>query len=76
MMARLLEGLRSDLILIPYKAAGLEWLAVETILCNRPLQRPISEPTLKLARKDYGKLTMETAQRTMRFWQIHNKIEK
>ena len=76
MMARLLEGPRSDLILIPCKAAGLEWLAVETILCNRPLQRPISEPTLKLAHNDYGKLTMETARRTMRFWQIHNKIEK
>jgi uncharacterized protein (DUF2336 family) len=76
MMARLLEGPRSDLILIPCKSAGLDWPTVESILCNRPVQPPISEPTLKLARKDYGKLTMETAQRTMRFWQIHNKIEK
>jgi uncharacterized protein (DUF2336 family) len=76
MMARLLEGPRSDLILIPCKSAGLNWLAVETILSNRPLQQPISEPTLKLAWKDYGKLSVETAQRTLRFWQIHNKIEK
>ncbi len=76
MMARLLDGPRSDLILIPCKSAGLNWLAVETILSNRPLQQPISEQTLKLAWKDYGKLSMETAQRTLRFWQIHNKIEK
>jgi uncharacterized protein (DUF2336 family) len=76
MMGRLLEGPRSDLILIPCKSAGLNWLAVEAILSNRPLQQPISEPTLKLAWKDYGKLSVETAQRTLRFWQVHNKIEK
>jgi uncharacterized protein (DUF2336 family) len=76
MMARLLEGPRSDLILIPCKSAGLNWLAVEAILSNRPQQQPISEPTLKLALKDYGKLSVETAQRTLRFWQVHNKIEK
>ena len=76
MMARLLEGPRSDLILIPCKSAGLNWLAVETILRNRPPQQPIAEQTLKLARKDYGKLSTETAQRTLRFWQVHNRIEK
>ena len=76
MMARLLEGPRSDLILIPCKSAGLNWLTVETILSHRPVQPPISEETLKLAWKDYGKLSTETAQRTLRFWQIHNKIEK
>ena len=76
MMARLLEGPRSDLILIPCKSAGLNWLAVEAILSNRPLNQPISEQTLKLAWKDYGKLSPETAQRTVRFWQVHNKMEK
>jgi hypothetical protein len=76
MMARLLEGPRSDLILIPCKSAGLNWLAVETILCNRPLPQPIAEQTLKLAWKDYGKLSPETALRTLHFWQIHNKFEK
>jgi hypothetical protein len=76
MMVRLLEGPRSDLILIPCKSVGLSWLAVETILSKRPLQQPIPEQTLQLARKDYGKLSTETAQRTLRFWQVHNKIEK
>ena len=75
MMARLMEGPRSDLILIPCKSAGLNWLAVETILSNRPFEHPIAEQTLKLAWKDYGKLSVETAQRTLRFWQVHNKLE-
>jgi hypothetical protein len=26
--------------------------------------------------KDYGKLTAQTSERTLRFWQLHNKIEK
>jgi uncharacterized protein (DUF2336 family) len=76
MMARLLEGPRSDLVLIPCKSAGLNWSTVEPILRNRPMEQPVSEPTLKRACKDYGKLTAETAQRTVRFWQVHNRIEK
>jgi uncharacterized protein (DUF2336 family) len=76
LMARLMEGPRSDLILIPCKAAGLSWLAVEAILQNRPSKQKIDELTLKVAWKDYGKLSEETAQRTLRFWQLHNKLEK
>jgi Uncharacterised protein conserved in bacteria (DUF2336) len=76
MMARLLEGLRTDLILIPCKSAGLGWPTVEAILCNRPVKHRIDEATLKLALQDYGKLSAETAERTVRFWQLHNKLEK
>jgi hypothetical protein len=54
----------------------LSWPAVESILRNRPLKQPISEETLKLALRDYGKLSTESAQRTVRFWQVHNKLEK
>jgi hypothetical protein len=76
MMARLLEGVRADLILIPCKSAGLNPAAVEAVLCNRPVTHRIDEATLKLALKDYGKLSVETAERTVRFWQLHDKIEK
>jgi hypothetical protein len=76
MMARLLEGLRTDLILIPCKSAGLSWATVEAILCNRPVKHRIDEATLKLALKDYGKLSAGTAERAVRFWQLHNKLEK
>jgi uncharacterized protein (DUF2336 family) len=76
MMARLLEGLRSDLVLIPCKSAGLAWPVVELILRNRPLPQPITEQTLQVALRDYGRLSVDTARRTLRFWKLHNKIVK
>jgi uncharacterized protein (DUF2336 family) len=76
LMARLIEGPRSDLVLIPCKAGGLGWPTVESILRNRPVKPPITDATLKAALNDYGKLSVETAQRTLRFWQLHNKLEK
>jgi uncharacterized protein (DUF2336 family) len=76
MMAKLLEGPRSDLVLIPCKSAGWNWPTVESVLQHRPSKQKIDERTLAIAAKDYEKLSMETAQRTLRFWQVHNKIEK
>jgi hypothetical protein len=76
MMVGVLEGLRADLILIPCRAARLNWPTVETILRNRPTLQPIDEQTLAVAQRDYRKLSLETAQRTVRFWQLHNRIEK
>jgi uncharacterized protein (DUF2336 family) len=75
MMARLLEGTRSDLILIPCKSAGLDWPTVETILRLRPSRQKIADETLKVAERDYTKLTAATAQRTIRFWQVHDTLE-
>jgi uncharacterized protein DUF2336 len=76
MMARLLEGLRADLILIPCKSARLGAAAVAAILQNRPVKHRIDEETLKIAMSDYGNLSVRTAERTVRFWQLHDKIEK
>jgi hypothetical protein len=76
MMARLIEGPRADLILIPCRSAKLNWPTVESILRNRPVKHRIDDETLVVAERDYKKLSMETAQRTVRFWQLHNRIEK
>ena len=70
LMARVLEGPRADLILIPCKSVGLDWLVVATILRHRPFPQPISERSLWQADFDYGRLSRETAQRTIRFWQL------
>ena len=76
MMVRLLEGIRSDLVLIPCRSARLNWPTVEAILRKRPMPLPIDAQTLEVAERDYKRLSMETAQRTVRFWQLHNRIEK
>ena len=76
MMARLMEGPRADLLLIPCRSARLNWPTVELILRNRPVMPSVNEQTLEVAERDYRKLSMETAQRTVRFWQLHNRIEK
>jgi uncharacterized protein (DUF2336 family) len=76
MMRRVLEGPRADLVLIPCKSAKLAWGTVEAILQHRPFKHRIDPATLKLASMDYLKLSAETAERTLRFWQLHNKIEK
>jgi hypothetical protein len=49
---------------------------VEAILRHRPLPQPIDEATLAQARMDFSKLSRETAQRSIRFWRWHNRIEK
>ncbi|WJR76926.1 DUF2336 domain-containing protein [Bradyrhizobium sp. NP1] len=76
MMMRLLEGIRSDLLLIPCRSARLNWPTVESILRHRPMPVPIDEATLDVAQRDYRKLSIETAQRTVRFWRLHDRIEK
>jgi uncharacterized protein (DUF2336 family) len=75
MTAKLMEGPRADLLLIPCRSARLNWPTVESILRNRP-KHPVSEQTLEIAHRDFRKLSMETAQRTVRFWLLHNKVEK
>jgi len=76
MVARLMEGPRADLLLIPCRSARLNWPTVESILRKRPVMPSVNEQTLEIAERDYRKLSMETAQRTVRFWQLHNRIEK
>lgn len=43
---------------------------------NRLIKQRINEATLKIALRDYEKLSAETAERTLRFWQLHDKLEK
>jgi uncharacterized protein (DUF2336 family) len=76
MIAKLIEGPRADLVLIPCRSARLNWPTVESILRNRPVRHKINDETLAVAERDYKRLSMETAQRTIRFWQLHNRIEK
>ena len=78
-MARLLEGPRADLDPDPLPLGPFE-LAEHQIhpAQNRPVSVPIDQraDACEIAERDFRRLSMETAQRTVRFWQLHNKIEK
>jgi uncharacterized protein (DUF2336 family) len=73
-IAELLSGLRNDAVLIPCKAAKLGWPTVEAILRSRMSGYAIPDQVLELARNDYGKLSVATAQRALRFMQIRGSV--
>jgi uncharacterized protein (DUF2336 family) len=70
----LLSGLRNDAVLIPCKAAGLSWPTVEAILQNRLANHAVPPRILEIASYDYAKLSIETAQRTLRFMQVRGTL--
>jgi len=69
----LMHGDRIDALLIPCKAAGLEWSTVRAIIKMKSAVHPISETDFEPIRVEYAKLSISTAGRVLRFWQIHEK---
>lgn len=70
MISGLMMGLRNDAILVPCKAAGLNWPTTEAILRNRHSNHAVSEQIIAMARSDFERLSVATAQRTLRFMQV------
>jgi uncharacterized protein (DUF2336 family) len=73
-ISSLLSGMRNDAVLIPCKAAGLSWPTVEAILQNRLANNTMPPRILELACNDFTKLSIETAQRTLRFMQVRATV--
>jgi uncharacterized protein (DUF2336 family) len=73
---KVIDGPRADLVLIPCKSARLNWPATRAILAHRQVKPKIDERTLEVAARDYDKLSPDTADRTLRFWQVRGAIEK
>lgn len=70
-VADLVKGARNDSILMPCKAAELSWPTVQCILQDRVAGQPAADKIMAAAQSDYGRLTVPTAQRTLRFMTIH-----
>jgi len=70
MVSGLMVGLRNDALLVPCKAADLKWPTVEAILRNRHSNHKIADQVIALAHNDYDRLSVATAQRTLRFMQV------
>ena len=66
---RLMNGERADPVLILSRASGLGWQTVRAILNARPGVKP-SPHGLDVARENFERLTVTTAQRVVRFWQV------
>jgi len=73
-ISKLMAGLRNDAVLIPCKAASLQWPTVEKILRNRHGKNSVSDQIIGLAKNDYTGMTVTTAQKTLRFLQVRATV--
>jgi uncharacterized protein (DUF2336 family) len=65
-----MQSLRDDGVLIPCRVAGLKWETVAAILDCRFTSGTMGRHELAKAKDQYAKLTLETARRLIRFWQV------
>jgi len=70
MIDRLMQGSHIEALLIPCKVAGLSWPTVVAVLQLNQHHRVLSDDKCELMKKDYHKLSVTTAQRIIRFWQV------
>jgi uncharacterized protein (DUF2336 family) len=66
---RLMNGERVDPVLILARATGFGWSTVKAILNARPGSKS-SPHTFDVTRDNFERLTVATAQRVVRFWQV------
>jgi hypothetical protein len=71
---RLMNGERADPVLILSRAAGFSWPTVKAIIGARSGPKPANS-TLAAARENFDRLTVATALRVVRFWQVRQGTE-
>jgi uncharacterized protein (DUF2336 family) len=72
---RLVGGERPDPVLILCKAAGLGWPTVKSIFLVRPDGKGTSSQGFDEAFTNYSRLSVSTARRVVRFWQVRRDNE-
>jgi hypothetical protein len=68
----LMQSLRDDGVLIPCKVADLGWETVRAVLDSRFASGRMAPRELAKAERQFAELTMEQAQRLLRFWQVRS----
>jgi Uncharacterised protein conserved in bacteria (DUF2336) len=66
---RLMQNIEDDGVLIACKAASLHWSTVAAVLKHRHPHHSISDHDLHVAKTEFIRLSQQTAQRVLRFWQ-------
>jgi uncharacterized protein (DUF2336 family) len=69
---RLMGAERPDPLLILCKSAGWDWSTTEAIITVRPGSALTSSRGLDATHADFDRLSLTTAQRVMRFWQLRS----
>ena len=70
LLENLLQSEHREAILVPCKAAALDWPTVRMILTCRSVGRTMSDQDVDTARTEYFKLSQNNAKRVLRFWQV------
>ena len=66
----LMQSLRDEGLLVPCRVAGLRWDTVAAVLDSRFTSGSMGPHELAMAKSQYAKLTLDNAQRMLRFWQV------
>ena len=66
----LLQSEHREALLVPCKAAALDWPTVRAILNFRSVGGTMSDQDVDAARNEYFKLSQNNAKRVLRFWQV------
>jgi hypothetical protein len=67
-----MQSLRDDGVLVPCKAAGLNWETVHAVLDSRFATGRMAPHELAKAKAQFAKLKTENARRLLRFWQVRS----
>jgi uncharacterized protein (DUF2336 family) len=71
---RLMDFDRPDAMLIPCRAAGLDWSTVREIIALQARDHAITESGFRRARDNFNNLTKSSAERILRFWQARQPV--
>ena len=66
----LMQSLRDDGVLVPCKVAGLSWETVSAVLDCRFASGTMGPHEMARARAQFTRLTVDNANRMLRFWQV------
>jgi uncharacterized protein (DUF2336 family) len=72
---KIFQSDRSEALIIPCRAAGLGWPTVRALLQTRS-KGLIASTELNELKNDYGRLSIPTAQRVLRFWCVQKAAGK
>jgi len=76
LVENLLQSEHREALLVPCKAAALDWPTVRVILNCRAVGGTMSDQDVDMARGEYLKLSQSNAKRVLRFWQVRQTAAK